>query len=99
MLIFYKAIIFYPNEVDEVITKWIINTPDENAVKELSGKGGLSPLAVKTMACAGITTIEKAAAFFGQESDDENEQNEEEFSDPFLIRDMDKACELINDAV
>ncbi len=99
MLIFYKAIIFYPNEVDEVITKWIINTPDENAVKELSQKGGLSPLAAKTMACAGITTIEKAAAFFGQESDDENGQNEEEFSDPFLIRDMDKACELINDAV
>lgn len=66
--------------------------PDEAAVRELSVKGSISPLAARALIASGINTIEKAAEFFGQGDD-------EEYSDPFLIRDMEKACELINTAV
>lgn len=80
-----------------MITKWIINEPDEKAVKELAVRGGISALAAKALVCAGIDTFDKAAEFFGQ--NDEDDSLASGFSDPFLIRDMDKACELINAAV
>lgn len=92
-----------------MITKWIIKMPDERAVQELSVKGGLTLPAARALVCAGIDTMEKAADFFAQ-NDEYNEVMEDErgmpvpafgigYSDPSMIRDMDKACELINDAV
>ncbi|MCI7767649.1 MAG: single-stranded-DNA-specific exonuclease RecJ [Oscillospiraceae bacterium] len=77
-----------------MIKKWLIKTPDEKAVKDLSAKGGLTSLAAKTLVCTGADTMEKAVSFFGQDSEDGAE-----FSDPLLIRDMEKACEIINEAV
>ncbi|MGN1090283.1 MAG: single-stranded-DNA-specific exonuclease RecJ [Huintestinicola sp.] len=79
-----------------MITRWNIKTPREEAVKELSQKGGLTVPAAMALACGGMDTIEKAAEFFGQ-ADDTDEQ--EDYSDPMLIRDMDKACGLIGEAV
>lgn len=76
-----------------MITKWIINKPDENAVSQLSLKGGISRLAAKALVSAGIDTMEKAVDFFGQQ------EGEDVYSDPFLIRDMEKACDIINEAV
>ncbi|MGN0667028.1 MAG: single-stranded-DNA-specific exonuclease RecJ [Huintestinicola sp.] len=79
--------------------KWIIGTPDENAVRELCTKGGLSSLTAAALVSAGIDTYDKAAEFFGrQNSDDESDQTMG-FSSPYLIRDMERACELISGAV
>ncbi|MBP0957345.1 MAG: single-stranded-DNA-specific exonuclease RecJ [Oscillospiraceae bacterium] len=79
-----------------MIKKWLINTPDENAVKELSAKGGLTLPAARTLVSAGIDTMDKAERFFGQSEETDFDMG---FSDPFLIRDMEKACELLNEAV
>ena len=75
-----------------LIKKWQIGTPDPAAADILSRQGGLSVLAAKALASRGIDTIEKAADFFGQNDD-------EQYSDPFLIRDMDKACDAVSEAV
>lgn len=75
-----------------LIKKWQIGTPDPAAADVLSRQGGLSVLAAKALASRGIDTIEKAADFFGQNDD-------EQYSDPFLIRDMDKACDAVSEAV
>ncbi len=92
-----------------MITKWIIKAPDEKAVRELSVKGGLSVLAAKALVSSGIDTIDKAAAFFGQQDEYDEVQTDERgmpvpafgmgYSDPYLIRDMEKACDLISDAI
>ncbi|MGN0638461.1 MAG: single-stranded-DNA-specific exonuclease RecJ [Huintestinicola sp.] len=79
-----------------MIKKWLINSPDENAVKELSAKGGLTSLAARTLVSAGIDTMDKAVSFFGQQEEKDFDMG---FSDPFLIRDMERACELLNEAV
>lgn len=79
-----------------MIKKWLIKSPDENAVKELSAKGGLTLPAARTLVSAGIDTMDKAARFFGQSEETDFDMG---FSDPFLIRDMEKACELLNEAV
>ena len=75
-----------------LIKKWQIGTPDPAAADILSRQGGLSVLTAKALASRGIDTIEKAADFFGQNDD-------EQYSDPFLIRDMDKACDALSEAV
>lgn len=77
-----------------MICKWIIGAPDENKVKELVTKGGLSVLTARALVCSGVDTVEKAAEFFGQTDGDITA-----FYDPFLIKDMDKACDIINGAV
>ncbi len=74
--------------------KWSVGTPKYAQAKELSAKGGITMLAAHTLVALGIDTMEKAIDFFGQESDDSFG-----FSDPFLIKDMDKACDIITDAV
>ena len=79
-----------------MIKKWLIKTPDENAVKELSAKGGLTLPAARTLVSAGIDTMDKAVSFFGQSEEKDFDMG---FSDPFLIRDMEKACELLNEAI
>lgn len=86
-----------------MITKWIINTPDDKAVTELCQKGGLSAPAAKALVSRGIDSVEKAADFFGQDTDDDEYEEFRNFgkgfSDPDLIADMDKACELITSAI
>ena len=92
-----------------MITRWVIKTPDEKAVGELVQKGGLSSLAAKALVSSGIDTIEKAADFFGQHDEYTEAELDERglpvpafgmgYSDPFLIRDMEKACEILNEAV
>lgn len=81
---------------EQLIKKWLINTPDEKAVKELSVKGGLTMPAARTLVAAGIDTMEKAVDFFGQ---NEEKSFDMGFSDSLLIRDMEKACDILNDAV
>ena len=73
--------------------KWIANTPDQQAVGELSSQGGLTRLCAGVLAARGIDTIEKAKKFFNQ--DDE----EEILSSPFLIKDMREAADIIQNAV
>lgn len=77
-----------------MISKWIINAPDAEAVNRLAVRGGISPLAAKALASAGADTVEKAMDFFGQ-----SENGDTPYSDPFLIKDMDKACGIISGAV
>ncbi|MGN0643186.1 MAG: single-stranded-DNA-specific exonuclease RecJ [Huintestinicola sp.] len=79
--------------------KWIIGKPDEKAVRELCLKGGLTSLAASALVSRGIDNMEKAKAFFGMTDDGDNETADTAFSSPFLIRDMEKACSLISDAV
>lgn len=81
---------------EQLIKKWLINTPDEKAVKELSVKGGLTMPAARALVAAGTDTMEKAVDFFGQ---NEEKSFDMGFSDPLLIRDMEKACDILNDAV
>ncbi len=73
--------------------KWIVGRPDPKAVDVLSVQGGLSPLCAGVLASRGIDTIEKAAGFFNQQ------ENAEILSDPFLIKDMQEAADIIQSAV
>lgn len=75
-----------------MIKKWVIAPSDKNAEDILTKQGGLSVLAARTLISSGKNTLEKAADFFG-------EQEEEMYSDPFLIRDMEAACDIISEAV
>lgn len=76
------------------------------AAKELSSKGNISMLAAYTLASRGIDTMEKAMGFFGDNPhegyDDEGNPVPEfvmGFPSPYLINDMEKACDLLNDAI
>lgn len=84
-----------------MITKWQIITPDKNAVSVLTKNGGLSPAAAAVLVCAGADTMEKAADFFSE--NDSGEEDEFPFgagySDPFMIRDMERACDIISEAI
>ncbi|MDE7295300.1 MAG: DHH family phosphoesterase, partial [Oscillospiraceae bacterium] len=88
-----------------MISKWIIGSVDKKAVKELAARGGISPLAAAALVSMGYDTLEKAAAFFGQAGNDDNYSNDDYsilsagLSDPMTIKDMDKACEIISEAV
>jgi single-stranded-DNA-specific exonuclease len=68
------------------MNKWVVHKPDRNAVAELSTAGGIAPIAAAVLISNGCDNIEKARAFFGDGS----------ISDPFLIKDMEKAVETIN---
>ncbi len=73
--------------------KWIVGRPSPEAVKTLSEQGGLTRLCAGVLAARGIDTIEKAMQFFNQQED------EDILSDPFLIKDMRKAADTIQQAV
>ena len=73
--------------------KWLVNTPDQNAVNTLSSQGGLTRLCAGVLAARGIDTIEKAQQFFNQEEDDEI------LSSPFLIKDMREAADILQNAL
>jgi single-stranded-DNA-specific exonuclease len=68
--------------------KWSIGKPDSEAAREIATKGALPYAAAEVLTTRGIFDIKSAAAFFGGE-----------LSDPFLIKDMDKAVNIISDAI
>ena len=69
--------------------KWSITRPDEAAAGALTKSSDLEPLCAAVLAARGIRTVQAAADFLGSD----------ELSDPFLIRDMQEAAEVINEAV
>lgn len=69
--------------------KWQVKTVDENAVNTLIKETGLNPFVCKILAGRGIFSRGDAEAFF----------NSEELSDPFLMADMERAVEVINEFV
>lgn len=73
--------------------KWTIGKPDPKAVELLIKQGSLSQICASVLAARNINTIEKAAEFFNQHSDDEI------LTDPFLIKDMREAADALLDAV
>ena len=75
-----------------MIKRWTLKKPDSDRVKDIVTHGCISPLAARSLVMQGIDTMEKAAAFFGQDK-------EERYLDPFDIMDMDKAADIIADAV
>ncbi|MBP1560102.1 MAG: single-stranded-DNA-specific exonuclease RecJ [Oscillospiraceae bacterium] len=68
--------------------KWTIGKPEPGAVSELMSRGGLPQICAGVLVSRGIDTIEKAADFFNQGGDGV-------LSDPFLIKDMTEAAELL----
>ncbi|MEG0615679.1 MAG: single-stranded-DNA-specific exonuclease RecJ, partial [Oscillospiraceae bacterium] len=69
--------------------KWIIRKPNAENVKKIMQKSDLSHLAAEILVARGFESIERAADFFAGG----------ELSDPFLIKDMPEAAEIINAAV
>ena len=70
--------------------KWIISGADKDVVNMLIEKYDLPTLTAVLLAIRGMTDREDIEKFFSQEF---------ELSDPFLIKDMDKAVERIKRAV
>lgn len=69
--------------------KWKVNIPDKAITDKLAKDTGLPKFVCKLLVSKGITSHEAADVFF----------NSSEFSDPFEIKDMDKAVAVINEAV
>ncbi|MBE6837035.1 MAG: single-stranded-DNA-specific exonuclease RecJ [Ruminococcus sp.] len=69
--------------------RWIINKPDEKAVMNIVNNTDLSMLCAEIMSSRGVNDIETLGEFF----------NGGELSDPFEIKDMDKAVKAINKAI
>lgn len=69
--------------------KWDLNFPDKKTVSLLASKFGVSPLTASVLAARGYNSPESVMSSL----------QTEELSDPFLIRDMSVAADLINEAV
>ena len=69
--------------------KWIIGSPDPDAVQTLQSRSDLSALCCTVLASEGCITVEQAAQLLGCES----------LSDPFLLCDMREAADAVNAAV
>ena len=69
--------------------KWRINKPDEAKTAEFATKCDLNTLVLDVMTSRGYTDFDKLVDFF----------QSAELSDPFEIKDMDKAAEIINKAI
>jgi single-stranded-DNA-specific exonuclease len=70
------------------MVKWLIGKPESSAAGELAAKGLLSLAVAEVLISRDIYDIKDAADFFGGE-----------ISDPFLLKDMKKAVDVINAAV
>lgn len=75
--------------------KWIIGNPDRNIAAELSKNTSLSPLCSSVLVSRGIDTVQKACNFFDYKKD----ENAEILSDPFMLKDMREASEILIQAV
>ena len=69
--------------------KWIINKPDTALAEKIVKQSNLSRLCADVLVSRGITDIEQASKFL----------NVEGLEAPYIIKDMQKAAEIINDAV
>lgn len=76
--------------------KWTVGKPEQNAVDILTRQGGLTEICAGVLAARGIDTMEKAMEFFNQ---NKAEDGGDVLSDPFLIKDMKKASEIILSAI
>ncbi len=68
--------------------KWNICRPDENTAKKLLLHSDLSPLCADVLVSRGICDLEAASEFIRTDG----------LEDPFVLKDMDKAVAIINDA-
>ena len=68
---------------------WTVGVPDKKIISSLVFGCQVNPLTAAALAAKGYTTPESVAA----------ELNVSELSDPFLIKDMDKAADTINTAI
>lgn len=73
--------------------KWTIGKPDAAAADVLVRQGGLPKICAGVLVSRGIDTVEKAAGFFNQT------EGKDILSDPFLIKDMKKAADILQAAV
>ena len=71
---------------------WVLIEDDEAVVKELMTKLNISEITAKVLYHRGITTVKEAEIFLDPE-------NKQEFNDPFLMKDMDKAVDRIIKAI
>jgi single-stranded-DNA-specific exonuclease len=79
-----------PNNISQM--RWTLKPkPEEIAVKELSEALKISPLVATLLLQRGISTYEEALHFFRPELKD--------LHDPFLMKDMDKAVDRIEQAI
>lgn len=69
--------------------RWSVSRADKLKTKEIATKTDLSPLLSEVMVARGYDTIERLTEFF----------NGSELSDPFLLTDMQRAVDAINEAV
>lgn len=69
--------------------KWKICRCDESKAAEFAAKCDINKLALEVLTARGFTDFQQVVDFFSLP----------ELSDPFLIKDMDKAVEVINEAV
>ncbi len=69
--------------------KWKINKCDETLAEEFASKCDINKLALKVLTSRGVTDFQQVIDFF----------DPPELSDPFLIKDMDKAVEIINEKI
>ena len=69
--------------------KWDIAKPDIKVMQNFMLSGKLSPLTAGVLASRGFSSVESVNSFFAVDN----------LSDPFLIKDIDKASEVINEAI
>ena len=69
--------------------KWTVGVPDKKAVSALMLGCGVTSLAASALAAKGYSSPESVAESL----------NTDELSDPFLIKDMQKAADTINSAI
>lgn len=69
--------------------KWIVKKADDKLVSEITTKTDLSLLCANVFSARGLNSIDEVSSFF----------TEEDFSDPFLLKDMQTVCEFITEAV
>lgn len=72
-------------------TRWLEQEKDEEIIQLFVEELEITPLVASLLVNRGIKTIEKARAFLLIEKQD--------FHDPFLLKDMDKAVHRINEAI
>ena len=69
---------------------WQVNQPDDKAAARLAAAIGAPMLLARILVSRGITSAQQAMAFLAED---------EPLSDPFLLKDMDKAAQRILQAI